>query len=64
MPKALVDRINAEVRRGLQTPSIRQQLALESIETDDFDATAFTQYVKAEIERWSPIARATAKAGR
>lgn len=62
MPKALVDRINAEVRRGLQTPAIRQQLALESIESDDFDAAAFTQYVASEIERWAPMARAAAKA--
>jgi tripartite-type tricarboxylate transporter receptor subunit TctC len=62
MPKALVDRINAEVRRGLQTSIVRQQLALESIESDDFDAATFTQYVKGEIERWTPMARAVSKA--
>ena len=62
MPKALVDRINAEVRRGLQTPVVRQQLALESIESDDFDAAAFTQYVKSEIDRWTPMAKVVSKA--
>ena len=62
MPKAVVDRINAEVRRGLQTPAIRQQLALESIESDDFDAATFTQYVKSEIERWTPMIKMVAKA--
>lgn len=61
MPKPLVDRINAEVRRGLQTPTVRQQLALESIESDDFDATMFTQYVKSEIDRWVPLAKAVSK---
>lgn len=62
MPKALVDRINEEVRRGLQTPALRQQLALESIESDDFDAATFTQFVKSEIERWTPLAKVVSKA--
>ena len=61
MPKPLVDRINAEVRRGLQTPAVRQQLALESIESDDFDAATFTKYVKSEIERWGPLAKQVSK---
>jgi tripartite-type tricarboxylate transporter receptor subunit TctC len=63
MPKPLVDRINAEVRRGLQTATVRQQLALESIESDDFDASTFTQYVKSEIDRWTPLAKTVSKAG-
>jgi tripartite-type tricarboxylate transporter receptor subunit TctC len=62
MPRPLVERINAEVRRALQAPAVRQQLALESIESDDFDAATFTQYVKSEIERWTPLAKVVAKA--
>jgi len=62
MPRPLVERINAEVRRGLQNAAVRQQLALESIESDDFDAATFTQYVKSEIERWTPLARVVSKA--
>ncbi|MEO7853638.1 MAG: tripartite tricarboxylate transporter substrate binding protein [Rubrivivax sp.] len=57
LPAALVDRINAEVRRGLQTPAIRNQLAAESMETIDLDAAAFTRYVAAEITRWTPAVR-------
>jgi tripartite-type tricarboxylate transporter receptor subunit TctC len=64
MPKPLVDRINAEIRHGLQTPALKQQLALESIESDDFDAATFTQYVKSEIDRWSPLAKAVSKTDR
>jgi tripartite-type tricarboxylate transporter receptor subunit TctC len=60
MPKPLVDRINAEVRRGLQTPAIKQQLALESIESDDFDSATFARFVKSEIDRWTPLAKAAA----
>lgn len=58
MPKPLVDRINQDIRRALQAPSVRQQLALESIESDDFDAAQFTQFVKSEIDRWAPLAKA------
>ncbi len=57
LPAALVDRINAEVRRGLQTPAIRSQLAAESMETIDLDAPAFTRFVAAEIARWTPAVR-------
>jgi tripartite-type tricarboxylate transporter receptor subunit TctC len=64
MPKPLVDRINAEVRRGLQTPAIKQQLAQESIESDDFDAATFTQYVKSEIDRWTPLAKVVSQPSR
>jgi tripartite-type tricarboxylate transporter receptor subunit TctC len=64
MPKPLVDRINLEVRRGLQTPALKQQLALESIESDDFDAATFTQFVKTEIDRWTPLAKAVSKTDR
>ncbi len=60
MPKAVVDKLNAEIRRGLQTPALRTALANESMETMDLDAAAFTRYVASEIERWAPAARSLA----
>ena len=57
MPAALVEKINAEVRRGLKTPTIRNQLAAESMESADLDAAAFTRFVSAEIARWTPAVR-------
>ncbi|MDQ6680853.1 MAG: tripartite tricarboxylate transporter substrate binding protein [Pseudomonadota bacterium] len=64
MPSALVDKINAEVRRGMKTPAITAQLKLESMETADMDAAAFTRFVAAEIERWGPAARSVTKAAK
>ena len=58
MPAAIVNRLNAEVRKGLQTQALRGQLAQESMETVDLDAAAFTQYVADEIAKWGPAARA------
>jgi tripartite-type tricarboxylate transporter receptor subunit TctC len=61
VPPAIVERINAEVRRALKTPDVRKKLQLESMVTSDLDAAAFTKYVAAEIERWTPMVRSIAK---
>lgn len=57
LPADIVDRLNLEVRRGLQTPALRAQLAAESMETADLDAAGFTRFVAAEIARWTPAVR-------
>jgi tripartite-type tricarboxylate transporter receptor subunit TctC len=61
MPPAIVDKINAEVRRGLKTPEIQKQLKMESMVTADYDAAGFTRYVAKEIEHWTPMVRSIAK---
>lgn len=62
MPPAVVDKINAEVRRGLQTPAIRKQMAMESMVAYDYDAATFARFVATEIERWTPVVRSVSKA--
>ena len=57
MPKSLVNSLNAEVRKGLQTPAIRNQLLAEDMETQDLDPHAFNAFFRSEIERWSPLVR-------
>jgi len=57
MPAAVVNRLNAEVRKGLQTQALRGQLAQESMESADLDPAAFTQFVVEEIAKWAPAAR-------
>lgn len=57
MPQALVERLNLEVRRGLQTPALKALLAAESMETADLDAAEFTRFVASEITRWTPPVR-------
>ena len=64
MPAALVEKINAEVRRGMQTPAVKAQMQAESMETLDLDPAAFTRYVAGEIERWTPAVRSVEKAGK
>jgi tripartite-type tricarboxylate transporter receptor subunit TctC len=61
MPAALVEKINAEVRRGLKTEVLQKQLALEGIVSQDWDAANFTRYVKSENDRWVPLVRSLDK---
>lgn len=62
MPPAVVERLNLEVRRGLQTPSVKAMLAAESMETADFDSAAFTRFVASELARWAPPVRSLKEA--
>jgi tripartite-type tricarboxylate transporter receptor subunit TctC len=61
LPPAIVDKLNAEVRRGLQTPAARKTLAQEAIETQDWDPATFAAYVRSEVDRWQPLALAVAR---
>ena len=64
MPKALVANLNTEIRRGLRTLAIKEQLASEDIETQDLDPEAFNQFFRSEIEKWSPLVRSLQQPGR
>ena len=59
MPKDIVAKLNAEVRRILQLPDVRERLRPEGIEPGTLDAAAFTEFVVAENARWAPLVRAS-----
>jgi len=59
MPAEIVNRLNAEVRRILQLPDVRERLSGDGIESNQLDARAFHDFMIAEIKRWSPIVRAS-----
>ncbi len=59
LPAELVAKLNLEVRRILQLPEVRERLRPEGIETNALDAKGFTDFVAAEIKRWTPLARAS-----
>jgi tripartite-type tricarboxylate transporter receptor subunit TctC len=58
LPPAIVDKINAEVRRGMHTPAIQAQLAAESMVTADYTAAQFQRFIVSELDRWVTPARA------
>jgi tripartite-type tricarboxylate transporter receptor subunit TctC len=59
MPADMVTRLNAEVRKALQLPDVRERLRPEGIEPGALDPKAFTEYVAAEVKRWTPVVRAS-----
>ena len=58
MPADIVSRLNAEVRRVLRLPDVRERLRPEGIEPGDLDPKEFTAFVAAEVARWAPVVRA------
>src|SRR3989454_1996892 len=59
MAPEVVNRLNAEVRRALKLPDVRERLRPEGIEPGDLDPQQFTAYMTAEVKRWAPVVRAS-----
>lgn len=59
MPPDVVQRLNAEVRRILQLPDVRERLHPEGIEPGNLDPQQYTAFIAEELKRWVPVLRAT-----
>jgi tripartite-type tricarboxylate transporter receptor subunit TctC len=57
LPSELVTRLNAEVRRVLQLPDVRERLRAQAIDPPALDAREVTEFVAAEFRKWSPVIR-------
>lgn len=64
LPPAIVEKINGEVRRGLQTPALKAQLAREIMVAIDYDPAGFQRFVVSELDRWGPPARSVLSGGK
>jgi tripartite-type tricarboxylate transporter receptor subunit TctC len=60
MAPELVNRINAEVRKGLETEAMQKQFLQEGIEAPSWDAPTFQRYMRSEIDRWTPLVKMVA----
>jgi tripartite-type tricarboxylate transporter receptor subunit TctC len=58
IPPAIGRTLNAAVREALAAAELRERLASEGIEPNDLDTAGFTRFVRAEVARWAPIAKA------
>jgi tripartite-type tricarboxylate transporter receptor subunit TctC len=57
-PKAIVDKLNAEIRAIIDTPEMRETFAREGAEPTLLTAPEFTGYVRNEIDKWRKVAKA------
>ena len=55
MPSGVVDKLNKEVRKIMQSQAAKDMLAKQSMETFDWDSAKFTQYVGEELKQWAPM---------
>jgi tripartite-type tricarboxylate transporter receptor subunit TctC len=58
LPGELVQRLNQEIDKALDSPQLRRRLEQEAIMTEKMSPAQFTRFVEAEITKWGPLARA------
>ena len=58
-PPAIVTRLNAEVRRALQTPEVARRMEIEGTDVVGNSPQAFAVEVKAEFEKWRELVKRT-----
>jgi len=58
-PRAVVDRLNAEIVKALQSPDVRGKLAAQGAEPLGSSPEEYAAYVRKELARWAGVVRAT-----
>ena len=56
-PRAIVDRVNAEAKRILDMPDIRQRLRSEAFETPADTPEGMAVVIRAELAKWAAVAK-------
>jgi tripartite-type tricarboxylate transporter receptor subunit TctC len=59
LPEDIVRKLNAEIIGVVRLPAVRERLLRDAIAPEPLDPQAVTDFVRAEIARWTPIVRAT-----
>jgi len=58
-PPPVIDKINRDVVKGLQTPAVRELFAANALEPVGTSPAEFRAHIKTEIARWTPVIRAS-----
>lgn len=58
-PRAVVDRLNAEVRKALKNPDVLERLALQGTEPLGSTPEEYGAYIGKELVRWASVVKAT-----
>jgi tripartite-type tricarboxylate transporter receptor subunit TctC len=57
LPPEITRRLNAEINKALAAPALRERLAGEALETMPMTPEQFGDFIRADIARWSALAR-------
>jgi tripartite-type tricarboxylate transporter receptor subunit TctC len=58
-PPEIVNRLNAEVMKALAAPDVREKLQAQGAEILGSTPEQYATYIKAEIERWGKVIKAS-----
>jgi tripartite-type tricarboxylate transporter receptor subunit TctC len=58
-PRAIVDRLNAEVRKALSTAAVRDQFASQGLDAGGSTPQEFGTYLRSEVARWGKVIKAS-----
>lgn len=57
-PAPVVEKLNAEIRRALQSPEMQKQLKAQGAQTLGSTPEEYAAYIKSEIARWGEVVKA------
>jgi tripartite-type tricarboxylate transporter receptor subunit TctC len=57
-PETLVERLNAETRKAIESAAVKEQFAGQGFEPAASSAQEFAAYLKSEVAKWGKVIRA------
>ena len=54
-PRAIIDRLNAEISRALLSPDVKQLLFIQGLEVHTSTPAEFGAYMKTEFDKWAKV---------
>ena len=61
LPREIVGALNREVVKIVERPEMRKHFELDAVETRAMTPAELTQFVRGEVEKWTPVVRAAVK---
>ena len=58
-PRAVIDRLNAEIARALALPDVQKTLAGQGLDAAPTTAAAFNAYLRSERDKWAKVIKAS-----
>ena len=57
LPRALVDKVNADVAKAVLSPDTRQRLFDQGVEASRNSPEEFAAFIRAEVTKWAKVVR-------
>ena len=58
-PKNVIERLNAETRKALASPALKEQFGAQGLEAVSSTPQEFATYLRSEVEKWGKVVKAS-----